>query len=79
MLRFSKWYSVQRGDIVERKVLRKRGETKYSIALFLSTPQSKVVRQMANMVLKLVACVYSPAAYWMGVGMISYCSYQVIG
>lgn len=77
MLRFSRWYSVQRGNIVERKVLRKRGETKYSIVLFLSTPQSKVVRQIVN-VLLTVACVYSPAAYWMGVGMISYCGYHML-
>jgi hypothetical protein len=78
MPRFSKWYSVQRGDIVERNVLRERSETKYSIALFFSTPQTKVVRQMVNLVLRLVAFVYSPAAYWMGVGMISYCSYHML-
>jgi hypothetical protein len=78
MLRFSKWYSVQRGDIIEGKVLWKRGETKYSIALFLSTPQSKVVRQMVKVVLTLVACVYSHASYWMGVGIISYCSYHML-
>jgi hypothetical protein len=75
---FSKWYSVQKGDIVQRKVVRKRGETKYSIAMFLFTPQSKVVRQMVNVVLTLVACVYSPAAYWMGVEMISFCSYHTL-
>jgi hypothetical protein len=44
MLRFSKWYSVQRGNVVDGKVLRKRCETKYNIALFLSGSQSKVVR-----------------------------------
>ena len=34
--------------------------------------------QIVNVVLTLVACVYSPAAYWMGVGMISYCSYHML-
>jgi hypothetical protein len=66
------------GDIIEGKVLWTRGETKYSIALFLSTPQTKVVRKMVKVGLTLAACVYSPASYWMGVGMISYSSYHTL-
>jgi hypothetical protein len=62
------------GDIIEAKVLWQRGEAKYSIAVLLSTPQSKVVMQMVKVGLTLVTCVYSPDSYWMGVGMISYCS-----
>jgi hypothetical protein len=67
---------VQRGNTVERTVLRKRGQIKYC-SVFIH-PTTEVVRQMVNVVLTLVACVYGPASYWRAVGMTGYCSCHML-